>query len=130
MKIEKRQLIHDLFENENQGETALLAGTRILRRRRYRRVAMRISCLTLVMATAATLWFENQNPNRLAFKAPATTPTSRPPAPKKVEVQSLTDDELLSLFPNTPVGLVTLSNGRKILIFPRPGDEERFVTRL
>ena len=42
----------------------------------------------------------------------------------------LTDNELLSLFPNTPVGLVTLLNGKKLLIFPRPEDERRFYTRI
>lgn len=46
-----------------------------------------------------------------------------------VRSQSLTDDELLALFPNTPVGLATLPDGRKRLIFPRPGDEKRFITR-
>jgi hypothetical protein len=44
--------------------------------------------------------------------------------------QSLTDDELLALFPNTPVGLATLADGKKRLIFPRSGDEQKFVTRL
>ncbi|MCI0747017.1 MAG: hypothetical protein L0Y58_16560 [Verrucomicrobia subdivision 3 bacterium] len=52
------------------------------------------------------------------------------PPPSAPSVQSLTDAELLALFPDTPVGLVTLANGRKRLIFPRPGDEERFVKRL
>jgi len=33
------------------------------------------------------------------------------------------------MFPKTPVGLVTLENGKKRLIFPRPGDEQRFVAR-
>ena len=43
----------------------------------------------------------------------------------------ITDDELLALFPkDTPVGLATLSDGRKRLIFPHPGDEKRFVIHL
>jgi hypothetical protein len=33
-------------------------------------------------------------------------------------VQSLTDDELLSLFPGQPVALVTLSDGARTLFFP------------
>jgi hypothetical protein len=37
---------------------------------------------------------------------------------------------LLALFPDTPVGLITLENGKKRLIFPRPGDQERFVKHL
>jgi len=44
--------------------------------------------------------------------------------------RSLTDDELLALFPNTPGRLATLPDGKKLLLFPRPGDEKRFVTRL
>ena len=45
-------------------------------------------------------------------------------------VQELSDDELLALFPNTPVALAPLANGKKWLIFPRPGDEQKFVTKL
>jgi hypothetical protein len=40
---------------------------------------------------------------------------------------SVTDAELLGMFPETPVGLATLKNGTKRLIFPRPGDQERFM---
>jgi hypothetical protein len=47
-----------------------------------------------------------------------------------LQAQSLTDDQLLGFFPNTPVGLATLPDGKKLLIFPRPGDEARFITRL
>ena len=46
------------------------------------------------------------------------------------EVRALTDDELLSLFPNTPVALASLPDGKKRLFFPRPGDEQKFITRL
>jgi hypothetical protein len=45
------------------------------------------------------------------------------------EVRFLSDDELLDLFPGTPVGLATVG-GKKWLIFPRSGDEARFVSRL
>jgi len=55
-------------------------------------------------------------------------PLAKPVA--STQPHSLTDDELLALFPNTPVGLATLPDGKKLLIFPRPGDEKRFVTRL
>jgi hypothetical protein len=57
---------------------------------------------------------------------------SSPPAKSVASTQShsLTDDKLLALFPNTPAGLATLPDGKKLLIFPRPGDEKRFVTRL
>jgi hypothetical protein len=55
-------------------------------------------------------------------------PPTKPVA--SIQPRSLTDDELLALFPNTPVGLATLPDGKKLLIFPRPGDEKRFVIRL
>jgi hypothetical protein len=35
-----------------------------------------------------------------------------------------------ALFPKTPVGIARLSNGHKVLIFPQPGDEKRFITHL
>jgi hypothetical protein len=43
-------------------------------------------------------------------------------------VNYLSDDQLLALFPNIPVGVATVG-GKKVLIFPRPGDNERFVGR-
>jgi len=47
----------------------------------------------------------------------------------KEQVRSLTDEELLALFPDTPVALATMKNGTKRLIFPRPGDEQRFIAQ-
>ncbi len=46
------------------------------------------------------------------------------------KIRALTDGELLALFPDTPVGLVTLENGTKRLVFPRRGDESRFVKHI
>ncbi len=40
--------------------------------------------------------------------------------------RSLTDEQLLAMFPNTPVGLAKV-NGRKVLIFPRAADQARYV---
>ena len=56
------------------------------------------------------------------------TPVSAPQA-ASLAVPQLTDEELLALFPNTPVGLVTLSNGKKLMVFPRPADKARYVAR-
>jgi len=126
MKPEKQQLIHDVLGNENRRDITLLAGAQVLRRRRHRRVAGRIIALALVLAATA-LWLEQGHSRRPAHQTAvqATRPAASGPA------RSLTDDELLALFPtNTPVGLTTLSNGKKRLIFPRPGDEKRFVIRL
>ena len=125
MKPEKQQLIHDLLDGENRRETTLLAGTKILRRRRHWRVAWR-TFAAVMLATAAVLLVEQNRPRQpVARISPSET---KSPAP--LPAQSLTDEQLLALFPNTPVGLATLPNGKKLLIFPRAGDEAKFVTRL
>ena len=59
-------------------------------------------------------------------RTPILTAVAPPPASAR---RGLTYAELLPLFPDTPVGLVTLEDGRKRLIFPHPGDEARFVRR-
>ncbi len=48
----------------------------------------------------------------------------------KTQKAALTDQELLALFPDTPIALATLENGKKRLIFPRAADEKRLITRL
>jgi hypothetical protein len=53
-----------------------------------------------------------------------------PPPTAVSEVKSLTDAELLALFPDTAVGLVRLENGKQRLVFPRPGDEARLINHL
>ena len=123
MKPEKRHLIHDLLDEARDArrEATLLAGGRILRRRRWQRVALR-SFAAVTLLALATLSLQ-----RMIAPRHGVLTAVPPPAPF---VQSLTDAELLALFPNTPVGLVTLESGRKQLIFPRPGDEERFIKRL
>ena len=123
MKPEKHLLIHDLLESD-QGDTrrqaTLLAGGRILRHKRWRRVATR--CL-IVAAVIAGATFTLQ-------RGTVRQPVALTAAPRSaVHVQYLTDDELLGLFPDTPVGLATVG-GKQRLIFPRPGDEARFITRL
>src|SRR6266542_3536483 len=123
MKPEKQFLIHDLLDDQRdrRREATLLAGGRILRRRRWRRVTLpSLAVLTLLVLAAFSL-------QRSGPRPPAILTVVPPPAPA---VQGLTAAELLALFPNTPVGLVTLENGRKRLIFPRSGDEERFIKRL
>jgi hypothetical protein len=123
MKPEKRHLIHDLLDEERgaRREATLLAGGRILRRRRWRRVALRSFAAVTLLALATFSLHQMIAPRRPILTAV--------PAPSDA-VRSLTDAELLALFPDTPVGLVTLESGRKQLIFPRPGDQERFVKRL
>jgi len=125
MKPEKDQLIDDLIGGESRREATLLAGAKILRHRRYWRAVYRIFVL-VTLAVAAVLVVEQGN--RQPMPSQISTPQTKSSAP--IQMLSLTDDELLALFPNTPVGLVTLPNGKKHLIFPRPGDEARFVTHL
>src|SRR5208283_836880 len=112
MKPEKQQLIQDLLGDESRRDATLLAGGRILRRRRHWRAATRGLALALV-ATVAVLSLE------LKKSHPPSVQASLPPAKLVASTQprSLTDDELLALFPNTPVGLVTLADGKKRLIF-------------
>jgi hypothetical protein len=128
MKPEKQQLIHDLLDGEGRREATLLAGSKILRRRRQWRVACRIFAFIILASATALLMEQNRQRPRFALNPPPQTMSPKSPAPFRV--QSLTDDQLLSLFTNTPVGLATLPNGKKLLIFPRPGDEAKFVTRL
>ena len=124
MKPEKRFLIHDLLDDEERDvrrEATLSAGGMVLRRRRWKRVAIRSLAMAAVV-TATVLFFQKMTAPR-----PPVFTTITAPQP---QVHCLTDEELLGLFPNTPVGLATTVDGKKRLIFPRPGDEERFVTRL
>jgi len=125
MKPEKRQLMDELLDDASRREITLLAGAQILRRRRHWRVARRGLALALVV-TAAGLWLEQKNPGQSS--AQIAMPATKSSAP--AQAQSLTDDELLALFPDTPVALAKLPNGKKLLIFPRPGDEKKFITRL
>lgn len=126
MKPEKQQLIRDLLGDESQRETVLAAGGQILRRRRHWRTAQRGLALLLAV-TATSLWLVEKNSSRTSFQLSVAT-AAKPP--KSVAPRFLTDDELLSLFPNTPVGLITLPDGKKRLVFLHPEDEKRFITRI
>ena len=125
MKPEKQRLIDELIGDDNRGSGTLQAASKILRRRRQWRVARQVAALIIIMAAAAWL-LERKNPRQLP--AHASPPEATRPAPQPVH--SLTDAELLALFPNMPVGLATLPNGKKLLIFPRPADAAKFITRL
>ena len=121
MKPEKKNLIHDLLDQDSSRETTLGAGSRILRQRRHWRTIRQAGLLTLLAAASVFYLTKDASHSQVSRTAqPASTP----------QVQALTDDQLLALFPNTPVGLVSSSNGKKQLIFLRPGDEQRFIKRL
>lgn len=123
MNPEKRFLLDDV-RGDARREGTLQAGRKILRHRRWRRAATRTFAVLAVAALAAVAI----HPKR---PVPAVAQTDAGKSgPPLVRVEYLTDDELLALFPGTPVGLITTSDGRKQLIFPHPGDEEKFITRL
>lgn len=129
MKPEKRNLIHDLLDEQRDArrEATLLAGGRVLRARRWRRHAVQI------LATVTVLGLTTISLHRWLTPQPvAVNIAVAPPVPEKAQpaVKSLTDAELLAMFPDTPVVLATLGNGQKKLIFPRASDEQRFVGRL
>src|SRR2546423_1074470 len=124
MKREKEHLIHDLLGDDIGRSETLAAGAKILRRRRQWRAISPV--LSILMVAAAGLWLivpKHEQIDRLQVSEIKAAPTGQ-------QAKALTDEELLALFPNTPVGLAKLPNGKKILIFPRPGDEQHFITRL
>jgi hypothetical protein len=125
MKPEKQNLIGDLLGEDSSREATLLAGTHILRRRRHWRVVRQgVAVLSLVVA-AAVLALRKESP------APARIVSLALPSKPVSQVHEMTDDELFALFPtNTPVALAPLRDGTKRLLFPRPGDEQRYITKL
>lgn len=123
MKPEKEQLIDDLLDAENRREAILRAGAEILRRRR-RRATRGTASLMLLAAVTALFIEKDYRPQKTAV-APVAERKSAPAQPAV-----LTDEQLLALFPNTPVGLATLPDGKKMLIFPRPADEARYIVHL
>ena len=127
MKPDKERLLNELLDGDPgmRREATLLAGARILRRRRQWRAATRVLSCALVLAVAG-FWLRPAQPT----KSSSAIPLQASAAPKEPGPEVLTDDQLLALFPNTPVALAPLANGKKRLIFPRPEDERRFLIRL
>ncbi len=128
MKPEKQQLIHELLEGENRRESTLRAATAVLRRRRQWRVARQVLALLGLALATILLVQQNRHPRSTVVQINPAATAAKPPV--ALTARSLTDAELLALFPNTPVALATLPNGKKLLIFPRPADAKKYVTRL
>lgn len=125
MKAEKENLIRELLDEGSQHEENLLAGARILRRRRHWR-GVRKGATLAALGAAATFFLLKGDRHASAPQVSQAAPQT----PREPQVHALTDDELLALFPNTPVGLVSLAHGQKRLVFPRPGDEAKFIRKL
>ena len=132
MKPEKRHLIHDLLDEQRdvRREATLLAGSRVLRARRWRRRAVQILATVTVLGIAAIALQQLLTPRPAVVNLTVAPSVPAVPEQKPAAVESLTDAELLAMFPDTPVVLATLNNGQKKLIFPRPGDQQRFMGRL
>jgi hypothetical protein len=131
MKPEHNELLHDLLDGNDaagQRSAILHAGGRVLRRRRQLRYLTRAvagAALVALVLLAIRPITTPRAPALAAKPQPATQQSVRATA----RLQEITDDELLALFPGTPVGLAKV-NGKQRLIFPRPNDEARFVVRL
>jgi hypothetical protein len=117
VRSEKQRLLRDVMDEGSlaRRDAALMAGARILRRRRWRRVGVRgFAAMALVVAAALLV----------------VRPGSRRAVPVAVAkpdtVHYLTDDELLALFPNTPVALAKVGD-RKRLIFLNPADAKHYL---
>jgi hypothetical protein len=124
MKPEKERLMDDLLDGQSRREATLRAGAQILRHRRHWRGVRQTFAVVALAAVAALVIESNNRPQ----KAAPTPLAENKPAP--VPSNILTDEQLLALFPKTPVGLAKLGNGKKMLIFPRPADEARYVVHL
>jgi hypothetical protein len=122
VKPEKRQFMQSLLDEQEAArrEAILRGGGRILRRRRWRRAAGRgLAGMAVVALTVLSI-------QKIITPRPRAVTAAVLP---RESAGSLTDAELLAKFPNTPVGLITLKNGEKRLIFPRPGDANRFMAQ-
>jgi len=123
MKPERQNLLRDLLHgdmDDRRREGVLLAGGKILRRKRWFRFATRSLAVLAVVALAIV--------TRQQWNTAHSVPVVSTASHSRSHVTRITDDELLALFPGTPVALATI-NGQKRLIFPRPSDEARFVSR-
>lgn len=125
MNPENDPLLRDILDEEEasaQREAVLLAGGRILRRRRFRAVASRIALGLAAAAACVGIAYLQARPSTPAAVAKAVPPESH------VEIIRISDQELLAMFPGTPVA-IGKANGKTVLIFPRPEDEARWVAR-
>lgn len=133
MRPEKQSLIHDVFEDKKRDtrrQDILVAGGQILRHRRRWRIATRclsMAVITFLMALGIHRVRERIRETQAANLSARPAMKAAPLGP--TQIHYISDEELLDLFPHTPVALATIG-GKKRLIFPRPDDEARFVSRL
>lgn len=123
MNREKRDLIADLMGEEPAArrEAVLLAGASVMRQRRWRRMTWQGVAGMAVLAIALLLVIQP------AEHKPAARIVAAQP---KAEPGSLTDEELLNLFPNKAVALIMLKNGQERFYFLNPTDQQKLEQRL
>ena len=114
MKKADRDLLADLLPDARR-EATLRLGARVLRRRRFARQLAFALPLAAAAAIAVVL--------RIAAP-PAPSPQTAAPA----TVRTLSDDQLLAMFPGTPKALIQVKGGSR-LVFTRPQDAARFIGR-
>ena len=123
----EHNLLDDTIMPAGHREAILSAGSRVLRRRRHKQIAGQI--LAIALFAVAAVFFLDKRPT-VTTTAPIVAATTVHSRPGPHALNTVTDDELLALFPKTPVGIAKLANGQKVLIFTRPGDAKRFITHL
>jgi len=132
MKPEHHQLLRDLLDGHDavaQRDAILNAGRHVLRRKRHARYLTRTLAAAAFAGLAALAISRITTPHSPASTADTMLASTQPPSRVVSHAQEITDDELLALFPGTPVGLAKV-NGKQRLIFPRLGDEARFIVHL
>lgn len=123
MKPEKQHLLDELRNGGGgqQREETLRAGAVILRRRRWKRAAAQGTAAAMAVILGGML------AERTLTQQPTTAPAIAQVAAPKLKY--LTDEELLAMFPDAPVGLAKAGESKR-LIFLNPADEKRYVARM
>src|SRR5438552_13782341 len=106
MRSDRQRLLHDVMHDDpSEREAVRRAAEFILRRRRQRRHG-RLTLSLLGLALGTSLAIQNL---ATRLQPPPEALSTAPPR----EAGALTDDELLALFPDTPVALATMADGKK-----------------
>lgn len=123
----KHNLLRDLQDDAAEAlrESTLMAGVRILRRKRMRRAVVQWAGVSAVVALGGFLaesTLEQRETPMTARVVVAATTTAVAAGTTGVvsatKVHYLSDDELLAMFPGTAVGLI------------KAGDKERLIFRI
>ena len=118
----EQELIHELLHESASAEfreetlKVTLAYARGRRNRRallhtvFKSVAILLTAVGLFFIYCRTPVIESQN-----HLEAAGDPFTKPPTIEGTNIQILTDEELFALFPNTPIAMVTSSDGPRLV---------------